>query len=175
MSAVADTGTGGEVRDRRRARLRELVAQYAVSSQAELVELLADSGHSATQATISRDLDDLGITKARGADGRVTYALPEMPALAQALRQYVMSVESSGNLAVIRTPPGTAAAVAIAIDGGAVPGVLATLQGDDTVLVVAREPATGRDVADRLQAIKTGTRTSQVTINHRHEQGNDAT
>jgi transcriptional regulator of arginine metabolism len=163
MSEVAATSAGIQARDRRRARLRELVAQYAVSSQAELVDLLADSGYSATQATVSRDLDDLGITKARGADGRVTYALPEMPALAQTLRQYVVQVESSGNLAVIRTPPGTAAAVAIAIDGGDVPGVLATLQGDDTVLVVAREPATGRDVADRLRATKTG----RFPANHR--------
>ncbi|MBW3605000.1 MAG: arginine repressor [Actinobacteria bacterium] len=153
MSAVSEAAVS---RERRRARLRELVAQYAVSSQAELVDLLTDSGHAATQATVSRDLDDLAITKSRGADGRITYALPEMPALAQALRQYVVAIESSGNLAVIRTPPGTAAAVAIAIDGGDVPGVLATLQGDDTVLVVAREPATGRDVADRLEATKTG-------------------
>lgn len=155
MTTVADQ-SAGEIRERRRARLRELVAQYAVSSQAELVDLLAADRIAATQATVSRDLDELGITKTRGADGRITYALPEMPALAQALRQFVLDIEASSNLAVVRTPPGTAAAVAIAIDGGDVPGVLATLQGDDTVLVVAREPATGRDVADRLLAQKTG-------------------
>jgi transcriptional regulator of arginine metabolism len=150
-------GESGVVRERRRTRLRELVAQHAVSSQAELVELLARDGLQATQATVSRDLDELGITKARGADGRVSYTLPEMPALAQALRQFVLAIESSANLAVVRTPPGTAAAVAIAIDGADVPGVLATLQGDDTVLVVAREPATGSDVANRLLAQKNGT------------------
>ena len=153
MSAVSEAAAS---RERRRAVLRDLVARYAVSSQAELVALLADAGISATQATVSRDLDDLAITKARGADGRVTYALPEMPALAQALRQFMASIEASGNLAVVRTPPGTAAAVAIAIDAGDVPGVLATLQGDDTVLVVAREPATGHDVAARLRATKDG-------------------
>lgn len=156
MSSATALGEGGDARERRRTRLRELVAQHAVSSQAELVELLARDGLAATQATVSRDLDDLGITKARGADGRVSYALPEMPALAQSLRQFVLTIEASGNLAVVRTPPGTAAAVAIAIDGAHVPGVLATLQGDDTVLVVAREPATGRDVADRLLATKHG-------------------
>lgn len=156
MSAVSEASSSAELRDRRRARLRELVARQAVSSQAELVELLGRDGITATQATISRDLDELGITKARGADGQVTYALPEMPALAQALRQFALDIQSSGNLAVVRTPPGTAAAVAIAIDGGDVPGVLATLQGDDTVLVVAREPATGREVADHLLAQKTG-------------------
>ena len=158
MSAAMALGESGDARERRRARLRGLVAQHAVSSQAELVALLAREGVTATQATVSRDLDELGITKARGADGRVSYALPEMPALAQSLRQFVLTVEASGNLAVVRTPPGTAAAVAIAIDGADVPGVLATLQGDDTVLVVAREPATGRDVADRLLATKHGSR-----------------
>lgn len=153
MSAVSDAAAS---REERRALLRELVAYHAVASQAELVALLAEHGVAATQATVSRDLDDLGITKTRGADGTVSYALPEMPALAQALRQFVVDIDASGNLAVVRTPPGTATAVAIAIDGGEVPGVLATLQGDDTVLVVAREPATGREVADRLAAIKTG-------------------
>ena len=152
-SAVSEVAAS---RERRRAVLRDLVARYAVSSQAELVGLLAGAGISATQATVSRDLDELGITKTRGADGTVSYALPEMPALAQALRQFVVDIDASGNLAVVRTPPGTATAVAIAIDGSDVPGVLATLQGDDTVLVVAREPATGREVADRLRAIKTG-------------------
>ena len=158
MSSATALGEGGDARERRRARLRDLVARHQVASQAELVELLAREGVAATQATVSRDLDDLGIIKARGADGRVSYALPERPALAQSLRQFVLAIESSGNLAVVRTPPGTAAAVAIAIDGADVPGVLATLQGDDTVLVVAREPATGRDVADRLLATKHGTR-----------------
>jgi transcriptional regulator of arginine metabolism len=155
---------GGVTRERRRTRLRELVAQRAVSSQAELVALLAREGLPATQATVSRDLDELGITKIRGADGRVSYALPEMPVLAQSLRQFVLDIEASGNLAVVRTPPGTAAAVAIAIDGADVPGVLATLQGDDTVLVVAREPATGREVADRLLAQKHG----RTDIPHDH-------
>ncbi len=170
MSAVSEAAAS---RDQRRALLRDLVARHAVASQSELVALLAGEGVTATQATVSRDLDDLGITKIRGADGRVSYALPEMPALAQALRQFVVDIDASGNLAVVRTPPGTATAVAIAIDGGEVPGVLATLQGDDTVLVVAREPATGRDVADRLAAIKTGTTTSDLSTPR--EQGSEAT
>jgi transcriptional regulator of arginine metabolism len=167
MSAVSDAAAS---REERRALLRELVAYHAVASQTELVALLAAHGVAATQATVSRDLDDLGITKIRGADGSVSYALPEMPALAQALRQFVVDIDASGNLAVVRTPPGTATAVAIAIDDGDVPGVLATLQGDDTVLVVAREPASGRDVADRLAAIKTGQTAHTIT-----DKENDAT
>ncbi|HEX6256875.1 MAG TPA: hypothetical protein VFZ70_13800 [Euzebyales bacterium] len=171
MSAeVRATTDAAGVRERRRTVLRELVATHAVSSQAELVALLGRRGITATQATVSRDLDDLGITKIRGADGDVSYALPEMPRLAQALRQFVVAIDASGNLAVVRTPPGTATAVAIAIDDGDVPGVLATLQGDDTVLVVAREPASGREVADRLAAIKTGHTTHTTT-----DKENDAT
>lgn len=141
-------------RERRRQQVRELVARYEVGSQAALVALLAEQGIEATQATVSRDLDELGIGKVRGADGRVSYALPESGGLAQILRQFVVSVDASGNLAVVRTPPGAASAVASAIDSADLPGVLATVQGDDTLLVVAAEGTSGRTVADRLTAIK---------------------
>ncbi|WP_370324281.1 arginine repressor [Euzebya sp.] len=135
--------------------IRELVATYQISAQSELVELLAAHDVEVNQATVSRDLEQLGIGKLRGADGTVAYSLPERSGLAQLLRQFVTHVDASGNLAVLRTPPGAAATVASAIDTSAVDGVLATLQGDDTVLVVAREPATGRDVATTLSRLKT--------------------
>jgi transcriptional regulator of arginine metabolism len=141
-------------RERRRALLRDLVSRYAVTSQAELVALLGQAGVEATQATVSRDLEDLGIDKVRGADGAVAYALPFSGGLAQILRQFVVLIESSGNLAVVRTPPGAASTVASAIDGAALPGVLATVQGDDTLLVVAAEGSSGREVADHLLALK---------------------
>lgn len=141
-------------RQRRRQLVRDLVARYEISAQSTLVELLAEHGVDATQATVSRDLDELGIGKVRGADGRVSYALPEAGGLAQILRQFVVSVDASGNLAVVRTPPGAASAVASAIDGADLFGVLATVQGDDTLLVVAAESTTGRSVADLLIMIK---------------------
>lgn len=141
-------------RERRREAIRRLVATYAIGSQGELVDLLGREGIEATQATVSRDLEDLEIAKVRGADGRVTYALPEAGGLGQILRQFVTGIASSGNLAVLRTPPGAAGTVASAIDGASVPGVLATLQGDDTLLVVAVEDAGGREVAARLDAWK---------------------
>ena len=137
-------------RDDRRALVREMVASYAVRSQTELVDLLAQHGLEVTQATVSRDLEELQIAKVRGADGSTTYTLPDDWGLAQALRQFAISVEASGNLAVVKSPPGTAAAVAIAIDNADLSYILATLQGDDTVLVVAAEPMSGRDAADRL-------------------------
>ncbi len=146
--------TTQDVRRRRRRMLRELVARYEVGSQSELVDLLEREGIDATQATISRDLDELGIAKFRGADGRVAYALPDDSGLSRVLRQFVIAIDASGNLAVVRTPPGAAGAVASAIDGADLSGVLATVQGDDTVLVVAAEGVTGREIADRLLATK---------------------
>ena len=140
----------GPPRAHRRSLIRELVAAHAVRNQAELVDLLAGHGVEATQATVSRDLDDLAITKQRGASGSV-YVLPEAAGLAQVLRQFVTRTDASGNLAVLRTPPGHAGAVASALDASAVPGVLATVQGDDTVLVVAVEGTSGRALADRLR------------------------
>jgi transcriptional regulator of arginine metabolism len=141
-------------RDRRRSLLRDLIARYVVTSQAELVELLGAEGLTATQATVSRDLEEMEIHKIRGADGQVAYALPESGGLAQILRQFVVRIDASANLAVVRTPPGAASTVASAIDGAELPGVLATVQGDDTLLVVAVEGSSGREIADLLTAIK---------------------
>jgi transcriptional regulator of arginine metabolism len=140
--------------DERRRLVRELVGRYAVRSQEQLVGLLRERGVEATQATVSRDLDELGITKLRGADGRTWYALPESGELAQILRQFVVAIDASANLAVVRTPPGAAGTVASAIDAADVPGVLATVQGDDTLLVVAQEGRTGREIADHIQSLK---------------------
>lgn len=140
--------------NRRRRLVRELVALRQITSQEELVDLLRQEGVVATQPTVSRDLEVLGIVKVRVANGRLVYAVPNHAGLVQVLRQFVTAIDASGNLAVVRTPPGVAAAVAAAIDASAVPGVLATVQGDDTVLVVAVEGTPGREVADRLAAIK---------------------
>lgn len=141
-------------RPQRRRLVRELVAANAVASQTELVALLARAGVPATQATVSRDLEELGINKVRGADGHSAYTVPEAGGLVQLLRQFVVAIDASGNLAVVRTSPGAAAAVGSAIDGAGLPGVLATVQGDDTLLVVAREGVGGRAVADRLRQLK---------------------
>jgi transcriptional regulator of arginine metabolism len=155
MDATAATG-GAHARQRRRQALRDLVARYEVGSQSELVALLHAEGIEATQATVSRDLDELGIGKLRGADGRVSYALPETGGLGQILRQFLLDIGASGNLAVVRTPPGAAAAVGSAIDSAGLGGVLATVQGDDTLLIVAEEGSSGRAVADLILSIKQG-------------------
>lgn len=129
-------------------------------SQEELVEALEQAGVHTTQATVSRDLDELGATKVRGVEGELVYRLTADtgPAtardrLAETLQQFVLRVESSGNMAVLRTPPACAQPVASVIDLAELDEVLATVGGDDTVLVVAREPHTGTDLKTNFQTL----------------------
>ena len=143
--------------------LRRLLGERDLRSQAEVRQVLADNGVDAHQATVSRDLDELGAVKVRGAGGDLVYRLTAQPgpgrartALDDVLQQFVTSVRSSGNLAVLRTPPACANPVASAIDLAELPGVLATVSGDDTVLVVAEEGIPGEELARRFTA-KLGT------------------
>jgi transcriptional regulator of arginine metabolism len=139
--------------------LRELLAASDLRSQAEVRDALAEHGIDAHQATVSRDLDELGAVKVRGADGSLVYRLavdpgpgPARSRLDEVLRQFVTTVDHSGNLAVVRTPPACAHPVASAIDLAELDGVLATVSGDDTVLVVASEELGGAALADALRA-----------------------
>lgn len=137
----------------------KLLAAHPVASQEQLVALLADEGVTATQATVSRDLDELGAVKVRSAGGDAVYAIPELPKdqrapeelLRRALADWVVEVASSANLVVLRTPPGTANVVGAALDRAGWPEVLGTVAGDDTLLVVATEAVGGGAVADRLR------------------------
>jgi transcriptional regulator of arginine metabolism len=139
----------------------KLLAQHAVASQEQLVALLADEGVTATQATVSRDLDDLGAIKVRAGGGDTVYAIPELPKdqrapedhLRRALGDWVVEVASSGNLVVLRTPPGTANVVGSALDRSGLPEVLGTVAGDDTLLVVVAEGLTGAQVATQLREL----------------------
>lgn len=136
--------------------LRRLLSRADLGSHAEVVEALAAHGVEVTQATVSRDLAAVGAVKVRQADGSHAYRLglatggDARDALTGVLRQFVTDVTASGNLAVLRTPPACAHPVASALDLAALPDVVATVAGDDTVLVVAREGTTGADLADRL-------------------------
>lgn len=140
--------------------LLELVRREALGSQQEIRERLSRAGHAATQSTISRDLEELGLVRVRDGDGRLRYADPnDVPAprsdrhLRAVLSEFVVGVESSGNLAVVWTPPGAANAVAEVLDRAAVPGILATVAGDNTILAVVREGASARAVARRLREL----------------------
>ena len=142
--------------------LRRLLADHDLGSQSAVRSVLAANGIDAHQATVSRDLDELGAVKVRGTNGQLIYRLTAEPGpssararLDEVLRQFVTTVRSSGNLAVLRTPPACAQPVASAIDLAELPDVLATVSGDDTVLVVAEEGVAGADLATRFQAILT--------------------
>lgn len=155
------TGTGS-TRAARQARIVEIVSREQVRSQTELLALLVAEGIETTQATLSRDLDELGAVKLRGADGGApVYVIPDDGSpvrgieggtgrLVRLLGELLVSADASGNLAVLRTPPGAAHYLASALDRAALHDVVGTIAGDDTLLVVAREPLTGAALAARL-------------------------
>jgi transcriptional regulator of arginine metabolism len=142
----------------RQHRIIKLLDAQAVSNQAQLVELLEEDGIEATQATVSRDLIDLGVVKVRLPGGGSAYALPELPAqqiapedhLRRVLGEWVVEVSWSANLVVLRTPPGSAHVVGSALDRRRLDGVLGTVAGDDTLLVVADEARGGAALARSL-------------------------
>ena len=147
---------------RRHQLLRQLVTERDLRSQAEVVDALDAAGVRVHEATVSRDLGEVGAVKVRGADGTLTYRLAAYPGPSSArerlddtLRRFVTRVTASGNLAVLRTPPACAHPVASAIDLSEMEHVIATVSGDDTVLVVAEEGVTGRQLADRI-AVRAG-------------------
>jgi transcriptional regulator of arginine metabolism len=145
----------------RQHRITKLLETRAVGSQSHLVDLLAGEGIDATQTTVSRDLEELGALKVRLPGGETAYALPELPSqqvapedhLRRVLGEWVVEAEYSGNVIVLRTPPGSAHVVGSALDRSGFPGVIGTVAGDDTVLVVASESSGGAAVADRLAAV----------------------
>ncbi|MDO9454832.1 arginine repressor [Nocardioides sp.] len=159
----------------RHQRIVELVTHHEVHSQTELADLLADEGLRVTQATLSRDLVELDALKVRSASGALVYAVPgeggdrrlqsnETAAAVQRLSrlcgELLVSAEASANLVVLRTPPGGAQYLASAFDKAEVPDILGTIAGDDTVLVIARDPAGGDALARRFLALAGSTHDS---------------
>ena len=134
-------------KQQRQHRIAGLLEEHRVTSQAQLVDLLAGAGVKVNGSTVSRDLEELGAIKIRIPGGETAYAIPEMPAeqvapgahLRRVLGAWVVEVERSGDLVVLRTPPGSAHVVASALDRAGVDGVVGTVAGDDTLLVVAHE------------------------------------
>jgi transcriptional regulator of arginine metabolism len=159
------TGTGATTRAARQARIVELVSREQVRNQSELLGLLEAEGIETTQATLSRDLDELGAVKLRGADGGIPVdVIPDDGSpvrgmeggtgrLSRLLGELLVSADASGNLAVLRTPPGAAHYLASSLDRAALNGVVGTIAGDDTVIVVAREPISGAQLVARLREL----------------------
>ncbi len=174
MSEPSATATSAPLtKAARHARIRQLLVGNAIGSQLELVQALASAGVQVTQATLSRDLIELRAQKVRTPAGPSVYAVPGEGAdrslqlgehteslstrLARLCEELLLSAEPSNNLVVLRTPPGAAQYLASAIDHSVLPGVLGTIAGDDTVLVIAREGETdGPTVAARLLSLAEG-------------------
>ncbi len=131
----------------RQHRIVKLLAEQAVGNQAHLVELLAEGGLTVTQATVSRDLEELGAIKVRVPGGATAYAIPELPTeqlapqdhLRRVLGEWLADVTRSGDLVVVRTPPGSAHVVASALDRSGIDHLIGTVAGDDTLLAIAAE------------------------------------
>ena len=146
-----------DLKDRRHRAIADLIRDTALSSQEELADRLGSLGFAVTQATISRDLEQIGAVKVRR-DGQISYALPETvrngasPRLAAVFREWVSSVEAAANLVVIKTPPGSAHLVGVALDNSNLPEIVGTICGDDTIFVACRSGAKAQALAVRLSA-----------------------
>ena len=143
----------------RQRRIVGLIRQMPVTSQTQLVKMLRGSGFPVTQATVSRDLDELGAVKVRR-EGKVAYALPGESVTVPAGDAYgrmfgesILSLESTGNLVVVKTPPGHAGMVGGALDRIGIEGVAGTVAGDDTILVVCKQGVMARRVEKRLRSL----------------------
>lgn len=138
--------------------IARLVGDHQVTNQPELIELLAAEGVDATQATVSRDLDDIGAVKVRVPGGNTVYAIPEfepnrlapVDQLRRVMGEWVADVAHSGNIVVLRTPPGCAHVVASALDRSRIDGLLGTVAGDDTLMCISAA-ADGQALADDLK------------------------
>jgi transcriptional regulator of arginine metabolism len=145
----------------RQHRIATILEHNAVCTQEQLVDLLSADGVEATQATVSRDLEEMGAVKVRVAGGDPVYALPDLPSrqiapeshLRRVLGDWVVEVASSANLVVLRTPPGSAHVVGSALDRSGFEGIVGTVAGDDTVLVIADEDHGGKAIGSRLREI----------------------
>jgi transcriptional regulator of arginine metabolism len=145
----------------RQHRILRMLEDQPVSSQAQLVQMLEADGIVATQATVSRDLEDLGAVKVRIPGGAMAYAIPEYTRerapsddhLKRLMSEFVVEVAHSANLVVLHTPPGSAHVVASALDRASLASVLGTIAGDDTVVVVCNETVGGAGVAGDLAGL----------------------
>ena len=139
----------------RRAKAISLIKAGVVHTQSDLVKLLKKAGFAVTQATASRDLEEVGAVRSRNENGELVYQIGASSdgAISKSMplpSDLILSVESSGNLAVVRTPPGGAQFLASSLDNSGIKSIIGTIAGDDTVLVVAKKSNGGADLAKEL-------------------------
>lgn len=145
----------------RRAKAISLIQEGLVHSQSDLVVLLRKAGYKVTQATASRDLEEIGAIRARNTSGESTYEIRESSddAIVRSTpvpSQLILSVDHSANLAVIHTPPGAAQFLASSLDHANLTGVIGTIAGDDTIILVSKKATGGANLAKELLAYARG-------------------
>jgi transcriptional regulator of arginine metabolism len=142
-------------RPERHAAILRLVRERPISTQTELADALRSEGHEVVQTTVSRDVHELGLVKVRHETGPLVYSFPEDVGLGEdvsdALSRWALTVEPSGQLVVVTTRYGYASALAQAIDVSRHGSIAGTIAGENTVLLVAREPYTGADIAEEIR------------------------
>ncbi|MGE0406518.1 MAG: arginine repressor [Candidatus Korobacteraceae bacterium] len=135
----------------------ELVSREPALTQEDLVDRLATQGLRVTQATLSRDIRELGLVKSP--DGysvpamSATAEAPHLPSLAHLLREFVVDVREAQNLLVVKTTAGSAQPVAAALDAQRWPELLGTLAGDDTILAVSSDSDSSRALGNRIREL----------------------
>lgn len=152
-----------ELRTRRQRMIADLIRGEAVASQEEVTERLASQGLAVTQATVSRDLKQLGAVKVKRG-GTMRYALPDALGdsdrsarrLQDLVAEWVRSVEAAGSLLVLKTSPGSAHLVGAAMDMAALPEIAGTVAGDDTLFVALRDGVVAEALATRFRAMGAG-------------------
>ncbi|MGL4172812.1 MAG: arginine repressor [Actinomycetota bacterium] len=167
FEADVSTRVVAQTKAARQQRIVELLSRTAIRSQIELAQALADQGIGVTQATLSRDLVQMGAVRMRNEQGVLVYAVPteggdSQPRppdpharhrLAKVAAEVLVSAEASANLVVLRTPPGAAHYLASAVDHARPQEILGTVAGDDTVIIITRHPGGGTDVAATFLAL----------------------
>ena len=146
-----------ELKERRQRAIADLIRANALASQEELAERLVALGYAVTQATISRDLEQIGAVKVRR-EGHLSYAPPQQartpatPPLEAVLRQWVSAIDVAMNMVVIKTPPGSAHLIGVALDQSEIPAVVGTICGDDTIFVACRTIADAQELASGFRS-----------------------
>ena len=151
-----------ELKDRRQRAMADLIREHVLASQDEVAARLSALGFEVTQATVSRDIDQIGALKVRR-NGRIGYALPDQltgaatpSRLASVLRDWVRSIDVAATIVVMKTPPGSAHLVGVALDEAALEEMVGNICGDDTIFAACRSADDAEALATRLRALSVG-------------------
>ena len=146
-----------ELKDRRQKAMADLIREHVLANQEEVAARLSALGFEVTQATVSRDIDQIGALKVRR-NGRIGYALPDQLSgaakpsrLASVLRDWVRSIDVAATIVVLKTPPGSAHLVGFALDEAALEEMVGNISGDDTIFAACRSAEEAEALATKLR------------------------